>query len=135
MSKNTPLLNKVHSPEDFRAFSMDELNDLAEELRTVIVDTVSQNGGHLAPSLGATELAIALHRVFHAPDDKILWDVGHQSYAHKLLTGRAPEFSTLRKFNGLSGFCRREESEYDAFISGHAGNAISAAMGFSVANE
>ena len=129
------LLEQIRSPEDLRRLPANELESLAKEVRARIIETVSRNGGHLSPSLGAVELTIALHRVFHSPEDKILWDVGHQSYAHKLLTGRGERFASLRKFDGLCGFCRPEESEHDAFISGHAGNTISAAMGFSVANQ
>lgn len=133
--EKTPLLKRIRRPADLRDLSWEELSALADEVRSVIIQTVSKNGGHLSPSLGVVELTIALHRAFHAPDDRILWDVGHQTYAHKLLTGRAESFHTLRQFNGLSGFCRPAESEYDSFISGHAGNAVSAAMGFEVANE
>lgn len=132
---DTPLLDRIGSPEDLKKFEMKELTALAEELRSVILNTVSENGGHLSSNLGAVELTVALHRVFQIPEDRILWDVGHQSYAHKLLTGRAKEFHTLRKFNGLSGFCNRNESDADSFISGHAGNAVSAAMGLAVADQ
>lgn len=129
------ILNRIHNPEDLKKLSMQELSKVGEEIREKILETVSRNGGHLASGLGVIELTIALHRVFHAPADKLLWDVGHQSYPHKLLTGRAGAFSTLRTFGGLNGFCCPGESEYDPFISGHAGNAVSAAMGFSVANQ
>jgi len=131
----TPLLNRIHSPSDLQSLTVSELDALSEELRGVMVETVSRNGGHLSSNLGVTDLTIALHRVFHTPDDKILWDVGHQSYPHKLLTGRKESFASIRRFGGLCGFCSRKESEHDAFISGHAGNAVSAAMGFSAANE
>lgn len=132
--KSGSQLDRIHSPADLKEMTLPELQQLADELRDVIVDTVSQNGGHLSPSLGVVELTIALHRVFNAPADKILWDVGHQSYPHKLLTGRKERFHTLRRTDGLCGFCRPDESEYDPFLSGHAGSAISAAMGFSAAN-
>ena len=131
----TPQLNRIHAPEDLRNLTMQELDALSRELRGVIVDAVAENGGHLSSNLGVIDLTIALHRVFHAPQDKVLWDVGHQSYPHKLLTGRRDDFPSIRRFGGLCGFCRPAESEYDAFISGHAGNAISAAMGFSVASD
>ena len=115
--------------------SIAELNILSSEIRQTILETVSRTGGHLSSGLGVVELTIALHRVFHAPEDKILWDVGHQTYPHKLLTGRWKTFDTLRSYGGLNGFCKPEESVYDPFVSGHAGNAVSAAMGFAVANE
>ncbi len=130
-----PILDQVESPEDLKKLSTGDLEQLSGELSRIIVDTVSKNGGHLASSLGAVDLTVALHRVFHTPQDKILWDVGHQTYAHKLLTGRKKTFATLRQFNGLSGFCRPAESEHDAFISGHAGSALSAAMGYAAANQ
>lgn len=129
------LLSHIRDPQDLKNLSLAELGDLASELRERIVATVAKNGGHLAPSLGAVELAIAIHCVFHAPQDKILWDVGHQSYAHKLLTGRADRFDSLRKRGGLCGFCSPEESEFDSFISGHSGSALSAAIGLETARE
>lgn len=131
----TPLLDRIRSPKDIKDLDLQDLTALAEELRSVILNTVSENGGHLSSNLGVVELTVALHRIFDVPDDRILWDVGHQSYAHKLLSGRAKDFCTLRKFKGLSGFCNREESPADAFISGHAGNAVSAAMGLAVADQ
>jgi len=108
---------------------------LAEEIRQVIVEVVSQTGGHLAPSLGAVELAIAIHYVFDTPREKVIWDVGHQAYAHKLLTGRRDQFNTLRQFNGLSGFTRRSESPYDAFSTGHSSTSISASLGIACAKD
>ena len=135
MMNEETLLSRIGKPEDLHKLTMDELVRLSTEIREAILQTVSQNGGHLASGLGVIELTIALHRVFHSPADKILWDVGHQTYPHKLLTSRAGAFSTLRRYHGLNGFCRPEESEHDAFISGHAGNAVSAAMGFAVANQ
>ncbi|MDO8568453.1 MAG: 1-deoxy-D-xylulose-5-phosphate synthase [Dehalococcoidales bacterium] len=129
------ILGKVSGPADLKKLTPAELTQLAEEIRRQLVETVSQNGGHLASSLGAVELAIALHRIFNSPEDKIVWDVGHQSYAHKLLTGRRDSFSTLRQHNGLSGFPVRSESPHDAFGTGHAGTSVSAAMGMALARD
>ena len=129
------ILDRIHSPADLKKLDGKLLDRLCGEIREEIVETVSLNGGHLAPNLGVVELTVALHRVFDAPGDKILWDVGHQSYAHKLLTGRREKFPTIRKSGGLSGFPSPAESEYDPFISGHAGTAISAALGFETAAE
>lgn len=123
------ILDKIDSPLDLKNLSMDELRLLSEELRQIIIQTVSVNGGHLASNLGTIEITIALHYVFNTPKDKIIWDVGHQSYSHKLLTGRKNRFSTIRKENGLSGFPKIEESEYDAFGTGHSSTSISAALG------
>ena len=131
----TQILNNINTPEALKKISVAELGVLSSEIRQTILETVSRTGGHLSSGLGVIELTIALHYVFHAPDDKILWDVGHQTYPHKLLTGRYAAFDTLRSYAGLNGFCKPDESEYDPFISGHAGNAVSAAMGFAVANE
>ena len=127
------ILARVNTPQDIRGFTLPELNLLAEELRKIIIETVAQNGGHLASSLGCVELAIALHYVFHTPYDKLLWDVGHQAYAHKILTERKEKFATLRKRGGISGFPRREESIYDTFNVGHSGTSISAAAGIAEA--
>jgi len=129
------ILQNIHSPEDLRKLTGKDLNRLPDEIRERIIDVVSRNGGHLAPNLGTVELTIALHIVFHAPEDKILWDVGHQAYTHKLLTGRAENFDTLRQRGGVSGFTKMDESPYDCFGSGHSGTALSAAMGFEVAGE
>lgn len=123
------ILEKIDSPVDLKKLSLDELKLLSDELRQIIIQTVSVNGGHLASSLGVIETTIALHYVFNTPNDKIIWDVGHQSYSHKLLTGRKNRFSTIRKENGLSGFPKIEESEYDAFGTGHSSTSISAALG------
>lgn len=127
-------LDQINSPEDFRDYSLPELRELAAELRSTIIETVSQNGGHLAPSLGVIELTIALHKVFHTPEDRIIWDVGHQSYAHKILTGRRQQFSSLRQHKGMSGFPKTKESEYDCFETGHSSTSISAATGMTIAN-
>ena len=123
------ILEKVNYPADIKKLSLDELYQLADEIREIIIDTVSTNGGHLAPSLGVVELTIALHYVFDTPKDKIIWDVGHQAYAHKILTGRKDKFRTLRQLNGISGFLRRDESDYDVFGAGHSSTSVSAALG------
>jgi 1-deoxy-D-xylulose-5-phosphate synthase len=123
------LLSQINSPQDLKKFSSKELNLLAEEIREMIVSTVAQNGGHLSSNLGVVELSIALHRVFNSPEDKIIWDVGHQCYAHKLLTGRLGVFAGLRKAGGVAGFPKRSESPHDAFNTGHASTSISAALG------
>lgn len=131
----TPLLNSISGPEDLRVLDYGQLAQLAEEIRQVIVETTSKCGGHLAPSLGVVELTIAIHRVFDSPYDRIIWDVGHQAYAHKLLTGRRREFSKLRRLNGLSGFPRREESPHDVMNAGHASTSISYALGLAMARD
>ena len=128
-------LEKIHDPSDVRALSNSECRALAQEIRQRLIDVVSQRGGHLASNLGAVELTIALHRAFSAPKDKIIFDVGHQSYTHKLLTGRGAAFETLRAEGGVSGFPKREESEYDCFGTGHASTAISAALGMARARD
>jgi 1-deoxy-D-xylulose-5-phosphate synthase len=130
-----PRLAKIRSPKDIRSLSLAELTALAAEIRQTIITTVAKTGGHLAPSLGVVELTIALHYVFDTPKDKLIWDVGHQSYAHKLLTGRLERFPTLRQYKGLSGFPKFQESEYDAFETGHAGTSISAALGMTLAKD
>ncbi len=129
------ILSGIKSPSDLKKLSADELNTLAEEIRRKIVDTVSENGGHLASNLGVVELTIALHTVFDLPNDKIIWDVGHQSYAHKLLTGRNDTLNTIRTENGLSGFPKRNESIYDAFDTGHSSTSVSAAFGIACADS
>lgn len=128
-----PILSTIDSPHDLKRLPGEELPQLASEIRKKIIQTVSKTGGHLAPSLGVVELTIALHYVFEAPRDKIIWDVGHQAYAHKLLTGRRDRFSTLRTYGGISGFPRRDESPYDAFDTGHSSTSISAGLGISTA--
>jgi len=122
-------LESIKSPSDLKNLSVSQLKELAKELRETIVETVSRNGGHLSSNLGVVELTIALHCVFNSPADKIIWDVGHQSYSHKILTGRYEKFSTLRKYKGISGFPKRQESEHDAFGTGHSSTSISAALG------
>jgi 1-deoxy-D-xylulose-5-phosphate synthase len=131
----TKWLNQVDSPEDLKKIPIENLKELAEEIREKIITVVSKNGGHLAPSLGVVELTLALHYVFNSPKDKIIWDVGHQSYAHKLLTGRKDRFDTLRKYEGISGFPKKSESEHDAFNVGHASTSISAALGMACARD
>ena len=129
------ILEGINSPADLKRLGFDELNQLAAEIRKLIIETVSKNGGHLAPSLGVVELTIALHYVFDAPEDKIIWDVGHQSYAHKIITGRRNQFHTLRMHEGISGFPKREESPYDTFNTGHSGTSISAGLGIATAKS
>jgi 1-deoxy-D-xylulose-5-phosphate synthase len=128
-------LEQIDSPADLKKIARKDLPKLAEEIRKSIVDVVSKTGGHLAPSLGAVELAIAIHYVFDTPRDKVIWDVGHQAYAHKLLTGRRDQFHTLRQFNGISGFTRRSESSYDTFTTGHSSTSISASLGIACAKD
>jgi len=129
------LLETIHTPADLKKLTIPELETLAQEIREQIVATVSTTGGHLSGPLGAVELAIALHYVFDAPEDKIIWDVGHQAYAHKIITGRREKFSTLRQHKGISGFPQMGESPYDAFGTGHGGTSISSALGLSEANQ
>ena len=129
------LLPNIKSPADIKDFSPEQLRKLADEVRHHTIDIVSQVGGHLAPTLGVVELTVALHKVFDTPDDKVVWDVGHQGYAHKLLTGRFDTFPTIRQYGGLSGFLKRSESEYDAFGAGHASTSISAATGMAEARK
>lgn len=129
------ILSKIESPADVKSLTDSELSLLAEEVRDTIITTVSNNGGHLASNLGAVELTIALHKVFNSPDDKIIWDVGHQVYTHKLLTGRYDDFSTLRQENGISGFSRPNENKHDIVYSGHSSVSISTALGIAAANK
>lgn len=127
------MLGSLDLPKDLKNLSIDECKALAAEMREILVKTVAQNGGHLASNLGTVELSIAVHRAFESPKDKIIWDVGHQSYNHKLLTGRYECFDTLRQKDGISGFCRPDESVHDAFISGHSSTSVSAALGYAYA--
>jgi 1-deoxy-D-xylulose-5-phosphate synthase len=131
--KQNTLLATIDSPADLKKLGLEELEQLGSEIRQEIIETVSKTGGHLAPSLGVVELTIAIHYVFDAPKDKIIWDVGHQSYAHKLITARRNRFHTLRTFGGISGFPKREESPYDTFDTGHSSTSISAGLGISTA--
>lgn len=129
------LLNRIKSPADIRTMSRDELRELAVEMRSFLIDSCSVTGGHIGAGLGVVELSIALQTVFNTPEDQIVWDVGHQAYPHKLLTGRGPRFDTLRQENGISGFLKRNESDYDAFGAGHAGTAISAGYGIAAGRD
>ena len=129
----TPLLDSIHSPHDLRVLNRNQLNQLADELRSFLIDSVAQTGGHLSSNLGVVELTIALHYAFNTPDDRLVWDVGHQTYPHKILTGRREMMANLRKPGGIAGFPRRSESEYDSFGAGHSSTSISAALGMAVA--
>jgi 1-deoxy-D-xylulose-5-phosphate synthase len=130
-----PLLDSINSPDQLRALDRKQLPELAEQLRTFLIDSVSQTGGHLSSNLGVVELTIALHYVFNTPDDRVVWDVGHQTYPHKILTGRRNAMSELRKPGGIAGFPRRSESEYDTFGTGHSSTSISAALGMAIAAQ
>ena len=127
--KQDNLLQHIESPDDLKKLSRDDLPQLANELRAFILHSVSNTGGHLSSNLGTVELTIALHYVLDTPNDRLIWDVGHQSYAHKILTGRRQQMHTLRKLDGISGFPRRSESIYDTFGTAHSSTSISAAMG------
>src|SRR5512136_1609914 len=129
------ILETINSPDDLKRLPATRLPEVAAELRQMIIETCAKNGGHLAPSLGVVELTIALHRVFSSPQDKIVWDVGHQAYAHKLLTGRKERFATLRTLGGISCFPKRAESPHDAFNVGHSSTSISAALGMALARD
>ncbi len=129
------LLERINEPKDLKKLTVNELEALSKEIRERIIEVVSKNGGHLASNLGVVELTLAIHRVFDSPNDQIVWDVGHQSYTHKLITGRQKDFDTLRKFNGLSGFPKITESEHDAFNTGHSSTSISIAQGLVLAKE
>ena len=123
------ILDRIKKPNDVKALNISECEMLAEEIRQFLVDSLSETGGHLASNLGVVELTIALHRVLEFPQDKLIWDVGHQAYTHKILTGRKEQFDTLRKTGGLSGFPKRKESDCDAFDTGHSSTSISAGLG------
>ncbi|GHT52140.1 hypothetical protein FACS189440_21760 [Bacteroidia bacterium] len=129
------LLSTINSPADLRKLKPEQLEQLSKELRQYIIEVLAENPGHFGSSLGSVELTVALHYVLNTPYDKIVWDVGHQAYGHKILTGRREEFNTLRKFGGISGFPNPQESEYDAFVAGHASNSISAALGMAIASR
>ena len=126
----TPLLDRVAGPADLKRFSDAELTRLSHELRSDVIEAVSRTGGHLGSSLGVVELTVGIHAVFDTPRDKVIWDVGHQCYPHKILTGRRDRMGTLRQKDGLSGFTKRSESEYDPFGAAHSSTSISAALGF-----
>src|SRR5579863_3740297 len=130
-----PLLGRIQSPHDLRALPEDALTTLAAELRAFLIESVSKTGGHLAAGLGTVELTIALHYIFNTPEDRLVWDVGHQTYPHKILTRRRDRMHTLRKKDGISGFPRRAESEYDTFGVGHSSTSVSAALGMAVASR
>src|SRR3954452_24905923 len=132
---STPPLDRVRIPADMRNFSTDQLKQLAVELRAETIHAVSQTGGHLGASLGVVELTVALHAVFETPRDRLIWDVGHQAYPHKILTGRRDRIRTLRQGGGLSGFPRRSESEYDPFGAAHSSTSFSAGLGMAKANK
>ena len=134
-NKKYPNLDRINSPNDLKELDNRQLNDLAEEIRHYILEVISQTGGHLAAGLGTVELSISLHYVFNAPIDKIIWDVGHQCYPHKILTGRKDKMLTIRKYKGISGFLKIEESVYDAFGAGHSSTSISAALGMAIARD
>ena len=126
-------LMEMNLPGDLKNLSFDECRTLCKEIRGILVRTVSRTGGHLASNLGVVELTLAIHRVFNSPEDKIVWDVGHQTYTHKILTGRLDRFSTLRQENGISGFPKPNESEHDSFVSGHSSTSVSVACGIAEA--
>ena len=128
-------LKTIHSPEDVKKLNTDELGELAQDIRSFLIQSLSQTGGHLASNLGVVELTIALHYVFESPKDKLIWDVGHQAYVHKLLTGRRKGFRTLRQLDGMSGFPKRVESPHDVFETGHSSTSISAALGMAKARD
>src|SRR3954449_4621868 len=129
------VLESINSPADLRALPPDQLRTVADEIRAYILETMSRVGGHTGASLGAVELAVALHYAFDTPRDRLVWDVGHQAYAHKILTGRRDQLHTIKQSGGLSGFLRREESEYDTFGAGHASTSLSAALGMAIARD
>src|SRR5580692_4536858 len=131
----TPLLDGVHEPHQLRALPKSDLRRFADELRAELIDVVSVTGGHLGAGLGVVELTVALHYVFNTPDDKIIWDVGHQAYPHKIITGRRDRMRSLRQGGGLSGFTKRAESVYDPFGAAHSSTSISAGLGFAVARD
>src|ERR1700723_140823 len=135
MNKNTPLLDTIRYPSDMRAMSLEQLEQVAKELRAETIDAVSETGGHLGAGLGVIELTVALHHVFDTPNDILIWDVGHQAYPHKISTGRRDRIRTLRQGGGLSGFTKRSESIYDCFGAAHSSTSISAGLGFAVARD
>src|SRR6476660_6935622 len=130
-----PLLQTIDSPEDLKKIPKEQLYQVCDELRQFIIDVVSVHGGHFAASLGVVELSVALHYIYNTPYDQLVWDVGHQAYGHKILTGRRDQFHTNRIYKGISGFPKRSESEYDTFGVGHSSTSISAALGMAVASR
>lgn len=135
MSHKYEILKNIDSPKDLKGLTLEELTQLCQEIREYTIETVSATGGHLSPTLGVVELSVALHKVFDSPDDKIVWDVGHQAYAHKILTGRREALKTIRQYGGISGFCKQVESEHDVYGAGHASTSISAGLGFAIARD
>src|ERR1700736_1339008 len=131
----TPLLDQIHTPEDLRRFEPDRLRQIADELREDLINAVSKTGGHLGAGLGVVELTVALHYVFDTPRDRLIWDVGHQAYPHKILTGRRDRIRTIRQGGGLSGFTKRSESEYDPFGAAHSSTSLSSGLGMAVARD
>jgi len=129
------LLNQINAPADLKQLPQSDLPKLAAEIRQLIIETCAKNGGHIAPSLGVVELTIALHKVFNSPEDKLIWDVGHQAYAHKIICGRRDSFNSLRTLDGISGFPKRCESEHDVWEVGHSSTSLSAATGYAVARD
>ena len=130
MDRDYKILDKINDPTDIKDLSSHDLIELSNELREYLLDSISKTGGHLAAGLGAVDITVALHYVYDTPNDIIVWDIGHQCYPHKILTGRKDKMSTLRKKDGISGFLKRDESEYDAFGAGHSSTSISAAVGY-----
>ena len=135
MNKDYQYLKNINFPSDIKKLSTSQLQKLADEVREELINVVSETGGHLGPGLGVIELTVALHYIFDTPNDKLIWDVGHQTYPHKILTGRKDKIRTLRQGNGLSGFTKRSESEYDPFGAAHSSTSISSALGIAVANK
>ena len=133
--QNYKFLNNINFPSDIKKLNNEELKTLSDEVRSEMIDAVSTTGGHLGAGLGVVELTVALHHIFDTPKDKLIWDVGHQSYPHKILTGRKDKIRTLRQGNGLSGFTKRSESEFDPFGAAHSSTSISAALGIATANK
>ena len=131
----TPLLDKVNIPKDLRKFDIKQLKQLSNELRSEVIDAVSVTGGHLGAGLGVVELTVALHNIFDTPKDKLIWDVGHQCYPHKIITGRRDRIRTIRQPKGLYGFTKRSESDYDPFGAAHSSTSISAGLGMAVARD
>ena len=129
------LLDNINYPKDIKALSIEQLSSLCQEIREYMIECCAKNPGHLGASLGAVELAVGIHYVFDTPNDKLIWDVGHQAYAHKIITGRKEAFKNNRKLNGLSGFTKRSESEYDPFGAGHTSTSISGALGIAVGEQ
>src|SRR6476619_4667132 len=135
MTSRTTILDMIKTPADLRRVNEKDLQKVADDLRTETISAVAVTGGHLGAGLGVVELTVALHYVFYTPNDRLIWDVGHQAYPHKILTGRRERIRTLRQGGGLSGFTKRSESEYDPFGAAHAGTSVSAALGFAAARD